>query len=108
MFRLLHDAASGCTAYLLAEQRLRLRCILRTHEHDAMLLRASSAFVALGAPVVELQLPQGPSGRIDFGGEHVPVLATPGHTASCGIQGQGQLAAPHGLSTGDTSCSSSR
>jgi glyoxylase-like metal-dependent hydrolase (beta-lactamase superfamily II) len=108
MFRLLHDATSGCMGYLLAdeatgeavlidprsadvpalrallaEHRLRLRWILRTHEHDAMLLRESSALVALGAPVVERQVPRGGSGSINFGGEHVQVLATPGHTATC-------------------------
>jgi glyoxylase-like metal-dependent hydrolase (beta-lactamase superfamily II) len=108
MFRLLHDAASGCMGYLLAdggageavlidprgadvpalrallaEHRLRLRWILRTHEHDAMLLRESSALVALGAPVVERQVPHGGSGSIRFGGEDVQVLATPGHTATC-------------------------
>lgn len=108
MFRLLHDAASGCMGYLLAdedageavlidprgadvpalrallvEHRLRLRWILRTHQHDAMLMRESSALVALGAPVVERQVPQSALGQIHFGGEHVQVLATPGHTATC-------------------------
>jgi sulfur dioxygenase len=108
MFRLLHDAATGCMAYLLAdegsgeavlidprgvdvpalrallaEHRLRLRWVLRTHEHDAMLLRESSALVALGAPVIESQVPVGTLGRVGFGSEQVRVLATPGHTASC-------------------------
>jgi glyoxylase-like metal-dependent hydrolase (beta-lactamase superfamily II) len=108
MFRLLHDKASGCMGYLLAdeeageavlidprgadvpalrtllvEHRLRLRWILRTHEHDAMLLRESYALLALCAPGIERQMPQGGSGRINFDGEHVQVLATPGHTATC-------------------------
>jgi len=68
---------------LLTEHRLRLRWVLRTHEHDAMMLRESSALAALGAPVVERQVPQSSSGRISFGNEHVQVLATPGHTATC-------------------------
>ena len=84
MFRLLHDTASGCMSYLLAdkdageavlidprgadvsalralmvENRLRLRWVLRTHEHDAMLLRESSALATLGAPVIERQVPRG-------------------------------------------------
>jgi glyoxylase-like metal-dependent hydrolase (beta-lactamase superfamily II) len=108
MFRLLHVTASGCMGYLLAdegageavlidprgadvpallpllvEHRLRLRWVLRTHEHVAMLLRESSALAALGAPVVERQVPQSAAGRMHFGGEHLQVLATPGHTAAC-------------------------
>lgn len=108
MFRLLHDAASGAMGYLLAdestaeavfidpragdvpalcallaEHRLRLRWILRTHEHDAMLPRESSALVMLGAPVIERQVPSSDAGRIRFGAESVQVLATPGHTAGC-------------------------
>lgn len=105
MFRLLHDTASGCMSYLLAdkdageavlidprgadvsalralmvEDRLRLRWVLRTHDHDVMLLRESSALATLGAPAIERHVPRG---VIHFGGEKVQVLATPGHTASC-------------------------
>jgi glyoxylase-like metal-dependent hydrolase (beta-lactamase superfamily II) len=65
---------------LLIESRLLLRWVLRTHQHDAMLLRESSALATLGAPVIERQVPRG---VIQFGGEHVEVLATPGHTATC-------------------------
>lgn len=108
MFKLLHDATSGAMGYLLAddetaeavlidpragdvpalcamltEHRLRLRWILRTHEHDAMMPRESSALVMLGAPVVERRVPSLASGRLQFGGEVVQVLATPGHTAGC-------------------------
>ena len=104
-FRILHDEASGDLSYLLADMDareailidphgrdlallsallsecdLRLRWVLRTHEHDAMLLRESSALATLGAPVIERQVPRG---VILFGGEQVQVLATPGHTASC-------------------------
>ena len=108
MFRLLHDGASGAMGYLLADddtaeavlidpragdvpalcalladQRLRLRWVLRTHEHDAMLPRESSALVLLGAPVVERRVPSPAGGRLQFGSESVQVLATPGHTAGC-------------------------
>jgi glyoxylase-like metal-dependent hydrolase (beta-lactamase superfamily II) len=65
---------------LMVENRLRLRWVLRTREHDAMLLRESSALATLGAPIIERQVPRG---VIHFGGEQVQVLATPGHTASC-------------------------
>jgi glyoxylase-like metal-dependent hydrolase (beta-lactamase superfamily II) len=108
MFELLHDAASGATGYLLADdttaeavlidprgadvpalralladRRLQLRWVLRTHEHDALLLRESSALVLLGAPVIEHRVAAGMASRIVFGSEQLQVLATPGHTASC-------------------------
>lgn len=108
MFRLLHDGASGAMGYLLAdedateavlidpraadvpalramlaEHGLRLRWILRTHEHDAMMPRESSALVMLGAPVIERRVPSPAAGRLRFGSESVQVLATPGHTAGC-------------------------
>lgn len=106
-FRLLHDEASGAMSYLLAdldareavlvdprgadvavlramlaEHRLRLRWVLRTHEHDAVLPEAERlALATLDAPRV-----QGrplPDGSVTFGGEVVRTLATPGHTAHC-------------------------
>ena len=107
-FRLLHDEASGGVSYLLAdleageavlidprgvdvpvlvamldEQRLRLRWLLRTHEHDAVLTREPAALDALGAPRIQHRLPKAESGVLVFGHEHVRVLATPGHTAGC-------------------------
>jgi len=106
-FRMLHDPASGAMSYLLAdldageaalvdpraadlavwqamlaEHRLRLRWVLRTHEHDARLPpRDRLAPDALGAPQIVHRAPG--AGVIAFGGELVQVLPTPGHTASC-------------------------
>ena len=107
-FRLLHDEASGGVSYLLAdleageavlidprgvdvpvlvamldEQRLRLRWLLRTHEHDAVLTREPAALDALGAPRIQHHLSEADNGVLVFGHEHVRVLATPGHTAGC-------------------------
>lgn len=107
-FRLLHDEASGGVSYLLAdleageavlidpsgvdvpvltamldEQRLRLRWLLRTHEHDTVLNGEPAALDALGAPRIQHQLPKAENGALIFGHEHVRVLATPGHTAGC-------------------------
>lgn len=106
-FRLLHDEASGSLSYLLAdlaageavlidprgadvpllqamlaEHRLRLRWLLRTHEHDAQLPRQElAALAALQAPRIEHAVPG--SGALLFGDEYLQVLATPGHTAAC-------------------------
>ncbi len=121
-FRLLHDERSGAVSYLLAdldageavvidprgadvpllsamldEHQLRLRWLLRTHEHDAQLPGESQALDSLGAPRIQHQLPAsaepvdpGPASRIDaeqvvltFGNEHIQVSRTPGHTAGC-------------------------
>ena len=107
-FRLLHDEASGAVSYLLAdldadeavlvdpragdlpvleamldEQRLSLRWVLRTHEHDQLLPGEAEAIAALGAPVVVHRPPAATSGMLVFGHEHLRVLATPGHTAGC-------------------------
>lgn len=105
-FRLLHDEASGAVSYLLAdpaageavlidprpddlpvlrallgEPGLRLRWVLRTHDHDAALGVDPAALDALGAPRIEHRPPAG--GELAFGGERIRVLATPGHTAGC-------------------------
>ncbi len=105
-FRLLHDEASGTVSYLLGdlqageavlvdprgadlpvliamldEHRLRLRWCLRTHEHDAQLRGEATTLQALGAPCVQHRVPA--DGVLLFGHEHLRVLATPGHTASC-------------------------
>jgi sulfur dioxygenase len=120
-FRLLHDERSGAVSYLLAdldageavlvdprgadvpvlhamldEHQLRLRWLLRTHEHDAQLIGEAAALDALGAPRIQHQLPVparagGPAAEaaepglavLTFGNEHVQVLHTPGHTAGC-------------------------
>ncbi|NML16627.1 hypothetical protein HHL10_16715 [Azohydromonas sp. G-1-1-14] len=106
-FRMLHDEASGAMSYLLAdldageavlvdprgadvavlramlaEHRLRLRWVLRTHEHDAALPEAERrALEALQAPRVAAR--PAPDGVVSFGDEMLRTLATPGHTASC-------------------------
>lgn len=106
-FRMLYDEASGALSYLLAdldageavlvdprgadaavlramlaEHRLRLRWVLRTHEHDAALPPAELlALQALDAPRVQAR--PLPDGVVTFGHEVVHTLATPGHTAHC-------------------------
>jgi glyoxylase-like metal-dependent hydrolase (beta-lactamase superfamily II) len=110
-FRLLHDEHTGAVSYLLAdldaaeavlvdpraadvpvlaamlaEHRLRLRWVLRTHEHDAQLPGEVAALEQLGAPLVQhghtAMRPRGPDAApvLGFGGEHVecwPRPATP-------------------------------
>jgi sulfur dioxygenase len=117
-FRLLHDERSGAVSYLLAdldageavlvdprgadvpvlhamldEHKLRLRWLLRTHEHDAHLIGEADALDGLGAPRVQHQLPlpersgeaivETDHAVLTFGNEHVQVLRTPGHTDGC-------------------------
>lgn len=120
-FRLLHDERSGAVSYLLAdldageavlvdprgadvpvllamldEHQLRLRWLLRTHEHDERLDGEVCALDALGAPRIQHHLPVSapavePAGEaaesghavLTFGNEHVQVLRTPGHTTGC-------------------------
>lgn len=112
-FRILHDAAGGELTYLLAdtdareavlidprgrdlpllvallaERELRLRWVLRTHQHDRLQPGEPAQLARLGAPLV-----QGSAGAgtqlafegdvLPFGHELVRVLATPGHTATC-------------------------
>jgi glyoxylase-like metal-dependent hydrolase (beta-lactamase superfamily II) len=112
-FRILHDEASGELTYLLAdldareavlvdprgrdlpvlaallaERELRLRWVLRTHQHDHLQVQEPAQLTRLGAPLV-----QGAAGEnirtardgdvLPFGHELVRVLATPGHTAGC-------------------------
>lgn len=109
-FRMLHDEASGAMSYLLAdlaageavivdpraadlglwramlaEHRLTLRWVLRTHTHrhthEAKVPRRERlAADALQAPLI-LQRPA--QAVLDFGAEHVEAIATPGHTAGC-------------------------
>jgi glyoxylase-like metal-dependent hydrolase (beta-lactamase superfamily II) len=118
-FRLLHDETTGAVSYLLGdleageavlidprgadvpvlsamldEHRLRLRWVLRTHEHDDRLQGETAALDALGAPRVQHRVPpaqawpapgaaEGEHGVIVFGHEHLQVRPTPGHTAGC-------------------------
>jgi sulfur dioxygenase len=117
-FRLLHDERSGAVSYLLAdldageavlvdprgvdvpvfhamldEHQLRLRWLLRTHEHDVQSIGEAAALDGLGAPRIQHHVPvSAPSGDtsaepghavLTFGNEHVQVLRTPGHTAGC-------------------------
>ncbi len=109
-FRILHDEASGSVSYLLGdlaageavlvdprgadvpllkamlgEHRLRLRWLLRTHEHDQQAPGEGAALDSLGAPRVQHRsAPQAaPDGVLLFGQEHLSVLPTPGHTPGC-------------------------
>lgn len=113
-FRILHDEASGELSYLLAdldareavlvdprgrdlplllallaERELRLRWVLRTHQHDAQLPQEAALLAALNAPLVQGQDGAPHSQRAGdgdiypFGHELVRTLATPGHTAGC-------------------------
>ncbi|MCX7257632.1 MAG: hypothetical protein NTZ64_13140 [Polaromonas sp.] len=113
-FRILHDDASGETTYLLAdpdareavlvdprgrdlplllallaEHELRLRWVLRTHQHDEQMPPEAALLARLGAPLVQGQH-GGPGTErasdgdtLPFGHELIRVLATPGHTAGC-------------------------
>jgi len=106
-FRMLYDNVAGGLSYLLAdlaareavlidprgrdidlllamlaEHRLRLRWVLRTHEHDDRLPRTEvDALGSLPAPQIVHHPPCG--GVLPFGDEHVCVLPTPGHTPGC-------------------------
>lgn len=112
-FRMLHDETNGELTYLLAdadaceavlvdprghdlpvllallaERDLRLRWVLRTHQHDALMPLEPERLASLGAPVVQGQ--GGPDAHragdgdvLRFGDELVRVLATPGHTTGC-------------------------
>jgi glyoxylase-like metal-dependent hydrolase (beta-lactamase superfamily II) len=117
-FRLLHDEHSGAVSYLLGdldvgeavlidprgadvpllsamldEHHLRLRWLLRTHEHDDVLPGEVAALEAFNAPRIQHRLPMSDPARpsavepahaiLTFGNEHVQVFRTPGHTAGC-------------------------
>lgn len=107
-FRILHDESSGSASYLLADRQaceavwidphaadlavlramldehaLRLRWILRTHEHDAGAGDDLAALQSLDAPIVQHDTPAAVAGRLGFGQETVQVMPTPGHTAGC-------------------------
>jgi glyoxylase-like metal-dependent hydrolase (beta-lactamase superfamily II) len=109
-FRILHDEPSAAVSYLLGdltageavivdprsadvallkamlgEHRLRLRWLLRTHEHDQLLPGEAAALDSLGAPRIQNRRPEQAStdGALSFGHELLQVLPTPGHTAGC-------------------------
>ena len=111
--RILYDEPSGALSYLLAddaareaalvdprsedlpvlralldEARLRLRWVLRTHQHDHRVPGEFERLKGLGAPLVQGQWRDGartvPDGeRLPLGSGFVQVLHTPGHTADC-------------------------
>lgn len=113
LFRILHDERDGGLSYLLAdtgarealvvdphsrdlpvlqallnERDLRLRWVLRTHQHDHLQAQEFSSLARLGAPVVQGEARDGvfqpaEGALLPFGHEFVRVLATPGHTVDC-------------------------
>ena len=113
LFRILHDDASGELTYLLAdadareavlvdpysrdlpvlqalldERGLRLRWVLRTHEHDELFPGEMARLAHLNAPLVQGRACDGALRPVDgaelcWGGEFLRVLETPGHTAHC-------------------------
>ena len=112
-FRILHDESSGELGYLLAdtdaaeavlvdprggdlpllqsllaERGLRLRWVLRTHQHDAVMPNEMAMLAHLGAPIVQgkpaLETHSAAAGELlPFGNEVITVHATPGHTLHC-------------------------
>jgi len=113
LFRILHDERSGELSYVLAdndareavvvdphsrdlpvlqallgERDLRLRWVLRTHQHDHLLPQELDRLRSLGAPVVQGEAIEGVRAVTDgdllpFGHECLRLLTTPGHTAGC-------------------------
>ena len=112
-FRILHDEVGGSISYLLgdleareavlidprgadlpvlnamlAERELRLRWVLRTHEHDQQHTGELVTLSGLAAPIVQGTVHEGLHPGVDneflpFGNEMVRVVATPGHTLGC-------------------------
>jgi sulfur dioxygenase len=112
-FRILHDEARGELTYLLAdldtreavlidprgadlpvltallaERELRLRWVLRTHQHDHLQPQEQALLARLEAPLLQghaegLARSAADGDVLPFGHELVRVLATPGHTATC-------------------------
>lgn len=112
-FRILHDQSSDELTYLLAdahareavlidphardlpvllalldEQRLRLRWVLRTHEHDTLNPGEQERLARLGAPLLQGRAgscaePVAEGAQLAFGSERLRVLNTPGHTPDC-------------------------
>jgi len=75
-------------AALLAERELRLRWVLRTHQHDAIQVKEAVLLERLGAPLVQGDALDKIAGlqqsmMLPFGDELIRVRATPGHTPYC-------------------------
>ena len=72
---------------LLAERDLRLRWVLRTHQHDVMQPAERARLAILGAPLVQgdrLKAMDLSAGAVlPFGDELMRILPTPGHTPTC-------------------------
>jgi glyoxylase-like metal-dependent hydrolase (beta-lactamase superfamily II) len=73
---------------LLAERGLRLRWVLRTHQHDHLQPQEPKLLAGLGAPLAQGAVQAGAHFAADgdvlaFGHEFIRVLATPGHTEAC-------------------------
>jgi glyoxylase-like metal-dependent hydrolase (beta-lactamase superfamily II) len=113
-FRILHDETTGELTYLLAdadareavlvdprgrdlpvlkallaERSLRLRWVLRTHNHDEILPQEVDKLKGLNAPQIQ-GAPTKPAQTLHldgevlaFGDEIIHVMATPGHTLHC-------------------------
>lgn len=112
-FRVLYDEVSGELTYLLSdetareavlvdphgrdlpvlqamldEHALRLRWVLRTHDHDALMPGEFARLAKLRAPIVQGRATTGAQRPVDgallrFGNEQVRVIETPGHTPDC-------------------------
>lgn len=85
-----HGCDLPVLAAMLSERDLRLRWVLRTHQHDALHTTEPALLTRLGAPVVQGGAKSNESalhGRdgavLPFGDELIHVLATPGHTTTC-------------------------
>ena len=113
LFRILHDERSGELSYVLAdndareavvvdprsrdlpvlqallgERDLRLRWVLRTHQHDHLQSHELERLRSMGAPVVQGETREGThtvadGERLPVGHESLRVITTPGHTAGC-------------------------
>lgn len=73
---------------LLQEHDLRLQWVLRTHHHDGEADAERRRLMALNAPIVQGEPADGTEqvddgAELAFGGQHIRVMATPGHTPHC-------------------------
>lgn len=72
---------------LLAERDLRLRWVLRTHQHDEIQVNERAQLAYLGAPLVQgselAQWSLEDGSFLPFGNEVMHLLKTPGHTVNC-------------------------
>ena len=83
-----HGRDVSLLAALLAERELRLRWVLRTHQHDHLKPQEPGLLALLGAPLAQGSAQPGAHFAADgdilpFGHEMVRVMATPGHTEAC-------------------------